>query len=762
MNDDERITTLEVREEPTAQQLIDECKEAITAASAMGVFTRLLNCHETKNCQWATKQGDGRLGEKDESMPVFRWKGAPDLGVPLCGKIIRWLALIRMSVFNRGTLNIGPRKAAAPGEGGGDATGLAAIWQHTCDYFMAISDWTMAKAFKQFSTCVEELGYGVLLADWLPNWRSEKVPVTTQQVSEVLIEKAREIALQQMQVDAETNGLQFDPEAPLPDTVDAAAVSSALVELEMLLASGEITPYHESIIQALDERITAAEARRVIADLRDAANEGKSHYFAKRAEGGMWDVSAPTPWVDFLHPYDMRGDGRCDWIARPVYLSEAQLRARAATEKWNKASLKKLFDNQKNRFWTELSWGYNADWALNGVGIGMVFDMQAMEKMPRWLVVEMWRVVTNKEGLPRIAKAIFNPHMGEDKLLKWQATDLEKLPIIVDTAEPCTYAMMAKGAADIIRDKQNFVKDGLDSEGARGQLGSNPPLLRTVGQHVDMLPGRQLYAKRTGTNFEGSQFMEVPGVDAGHLRVVEKVEQLVEQFYFRSTDTPESDRAMFEEDKRYESLRCYRELMRLLWVLAQENVERLQISRINGVDVDLDAKRDQLQGEADIHIGVHLDGYSKDAAEKFVKVYTQLSQGDRFGALDAAEGMNIATQLLAPTYARRLVMSTEKASGRVVDEQEQRIAKIMAGVPVTYAPRISNPGLRLQVMDQWMQVPGNLQRAQADPVAMPLLQKEMQYLQFQNEQQTKNPTIGRTGVTPNEPTEMGTPTPAAV
>jgi hypothetical protein len=62
-------------------------------------------------------------------------------------------------------------------------------------------------------------------------------------------------------------------------------------------------------------------------------------------------------------------------------------------------------------------------------------------------------------------------------------------------------------------------------------------------------------------------------------------------------------------------------------------------------------------------------------------------------------------------------------------------------------------------MEQWMQVPGNLQRAQADPVAAPLLQKEMQYLQFQNQQQTKNPTIGRTGVTPNEPTEMGSDTP---
>lgn len=758
--DDTPLTTLEAWQQPTAQQLINECQEAITAASAMGVFDRLLRCHETKNCQWPNKQGDGRLGEKDESLPVFRWKGAPDIGVPMCGKIIRWLALLRMSVYNRGSLNIGPRRAPDPESGGGDVTGLAAVWQHTCDYLMSLADWNLSKAFKLFSTCVEELGYGVLLCDWKPSWRLELVSVATQQISDLLVEQQRQMLMAQMQAEAASLGQAVDV-AELPPELDAQAISNALVELETFLMDAETTSWHISLVQALDERITAAEARRVVRELRKADNEGKTQYQAPKADGGTWEVDAPIPWVNFLHPYDMRGTGACDWVARPCYLSESQVRARAKTEKWNKAALKDLLENQRNRFWAELNWGQTA-WALNGVGIGMEINVQSMEKMPRWLVVEMWRVVTNKEGLPRIAKAIFNPHMRDGPLLLWQPTDLDRLPIVVDTAEPCAYAMMAQGAADIIRDKQNFVKDGLDAEGARGQLGSNPPLLRTVGQHVDLQPGRQLYAKRTGSTFEGSQFMKIPGVDAGHLRVVEKVEALVEQYYFRSADTSESDRAMFEEDKRFDSLRCYRELVRLLWTLAQENIDRVQVSRINGVDVELDARRDQLQGEADVHIGVHLDGYSKDSAEKFVKVFTQLSQGDRFGALDAAEGMNIATQLLAPTYARRLIMSPEKASGRVVDEQEQRIAKIMAGVPVTYAPQISNPGLRMQVMEQWMQVPGNLQKAQADPVAGPLFEKELQYLDFQIKQQTANPTIGRTGVKPNDPAEMAaanSPTP---
>jgi hypothetical protein len=745
----DRLETLEVREKPTAGVLVDEVEEAITAASGMGVFTRLLRCKETSRCEWGGKRGDGRLGERDDSMPVFRWQGAPDLGVPLCGKMVRWLKLLRMSVYNRGSLSIGPRRARAETDGGGDATGLAGVWQQVCDYLLDVSDWGLSKAFELFSTTVEELGYGVMLADWRSNWRMERVPLTIQMLTDALIERRRAMLMQMLVAEAEAGGMQMDLTEGLPPELDAEAVNEAMVELEELLMRGPVTDAQAELVMLVDERMSVKEAKRVLKELRDPESGGEGHYHVKRADGGCWKVEALIPWVSVLHPYDLRPTGEAGWVARPVYLSREELMERSRAERWHKGATKRLLEEQANQFWAQLSW-VSVPWALNGVGVGMVIDAVSMERNPRWLVVEMWRRVVDADGLPRIGRAVFSPHMREDgDLLLWQETDLERLPIVVDVAEPCEYAMMARGAADIIVDKQNFVKDGLDAEGARGQLGSNPPLLRTVGTHVDLRPGRQMYAKRAGSGFDGSQFMAVPGVDKGHLEVVEKVEQLVEQFYFRSADTSPEDRAMFEESVRFASMRCYKELLRLLWVLAQEHVDHLLVSRINGVEVELDARRDQLQGEADIHIGVHLDGYSQDAAEKFVRVFTQLSQADRFGALDAAEGMNIATQLLAPTYARRLVMSQEKASGRVIDEQEQRIAKIVAGVPVQYEERVSNPMMRMQVMQAWMQVPENMQRLQAAPAVSEMMEKELQYLHVQTQQQTVNPVTGRTGVEAN-------------
>lgn len=96
-------------------------------------------------------------------------------------------------------------------------------------------------------------------------------------------------------------------------------------------------------------------------------------------------------------------------------------------------------------------------------------------------------------------------------------------------------------------------------------------------------------------------------------------------------------------------------------------------------------------------------------------------------------------------------MPAQVATGRVIDDQEMRIAKVMAGVPVRYDDRVSNPQLRMQVLQQWASMPGNVQRAASDPTVAEMMQKEYDMLQFQDEQQSVNPVTGRTGVKPNEP-----------
>ena len=116
-----------------------------------------------------------------------------------------------------------------------------------------------------------------------------------------------------------------------------------------------------------------------------------------------------------------------------------------------------------------------------------------------------------------VYKAVVNPNMT-DKFLLWEPTDLEQLPFLVDTSEPVTYAMQAMGVADVVKDKQNFIKDRMDEEGARGQLGSNPPLQRTQDQNMKIHPGFQFYTKRGSGGQHGGGLEEETLVHGGLLR----------------------------------------------------------------------------------------------------------------------------------------------------------------------------------------------------------------------------------------------------
>jgi hypothetical protein len=745
-----RITTLEIRKQATPKQLADELTEAILAASSMGVFTRMENCHNTRRCLWAGQTEDGRRGTADENERMFRWKGAPDLRVPLADTQIRRLMLIRSSVTNRGDVTVAPRRVD---EAQSQNENLAGSWQQVMQYFLDIIGPSLFSSLDLFNTCTEELGYCGLLPDWKKVRRMELKKMNLQQIADALIESQT----QMMATDAETANV--DPEIYItPEIQQAIADRVGVVLDEMLGMDTAPTADHIALVRAVDPAMSDSEARRVIKELKKTTGS-EVDYQAPRDDGGEPEVKVLVPFVNFIHPHDMTAKGETDWFCLPEYLTETDVEIRAKSENWNPKAKKNLIETQKNKLFHMLytgtttgSGGRLQGWLANGVGVGLEPSEAALNKCPRWLVIYQFRRVVDRNGLPRIIKCAFHPAMqGDDDLLMWQETDHDKMPLIIDTAEPAAYALLSRGVCDIVVDKQNFIKDSLDSEGARGQLGSNPPLIRGAKDHVGIKPGKELFARRSGNSFEGSEFMPVPVVDQGTFAMQDRVERLINRYYFDSEDTPIEARRMFHEWVTFKGIRVYRQLLRAIWRGVSENIEELQVSSIAGRTVRLSVTRDQLKGEVDIQIGVHLDGYGEDSADKFVGVLGKMIQMNRAENIDWSEAMRISANMLTPTYANRLVLPADVAAGRTIDDQETRLAKIMAGVPVRYDDQVSNPKLRMQVLESWAAMPGNVQRAMQDPTIAEMIRKEQEMLQFRDEQQTVNPMTGRTGVKPNTP-----------
>ena len=767
-DNDSAIRTVKVREKVRVTLLTEELREAIAAAQSAGKFDQLRLCYETRRTLWADQTEDGRHGDPRKSagdrfgaMPsatkrsVFRWEGAPDLRVPLADEMVRRLTMLRKVVLTRGDIRVAPRLVAGGSSEGTDGqtelrrADVAAIWQTVLEHFQHAENWRMSYAWGLFNTCVEEYGYAGLQPDWMKVRRMELRKVSLQELADWLMNRERQEALVEAQRNAAAAGMALEEEV-LPPEIEAALAARVAMRLEELVTlPEEMSAEAIELVRGYDPAMSAREARHVLAQLRARGNE-PALYQAPVDEGGRPVTKVLIPWINWIHPHDLTGDGETSWTAMPEYLDATQLAERAAAERWNQASTTWLKETQENKLFANLYSDLSLPgWAMNGVGVNLVPCEEALKTSPRWLVITMWRRVTDEDGLPRVVKVVFHPAMTEDQEpLLWEETDCSELPLLVATSEEVAYAMQARGVPEVIVDKQNFVKDALDGEGARGQLGSNPPLLRTAKDHVGVRPGIELYARRQGNSFEGSQFMEVPNVDSGTLNLVDRVTAMVRRYFFCDTTTDPESKQMFEEERMTAAVTVLNRWIRMLWKLIQENVDELQVGRIAGRAVRLEVNRDQLQGEADVDIGFYAGSFKEGAAEKLVDVLTKAVQLDRGGTLDSNEAMKLVVTLLSPTYARRLARSADEALQRNREDERQRLAQIMAGVPVNYEAQVPGVNDRMAEVQAFLANPYNVQQLELRPDLREAMEREVQYLQFHRQQQEVNPVIGRTGVEP--------------
>lgn len=734
------ITTLEAREEPPVQAIIDEMENATCLATGHDVWTRLQRCANALTCVWDGKTGDGRQPKPDkwskERKSLWRWEGAPDVAIPLVDLLVRWLTRLRVSVWNRGSARISPQRL--PDEKGAvsPATGMAALWQTVMDFFLHLGGFDFSYVFGLHARIVEAFGYGVLLTDWRRKRRTEMKRMTLQHLVDALLEQRM---------------AGLTPEET--EAVDVQELATAVqMDVEILLADKDVRlKDHLDLVMAVDPLISESEALAVLKELRKNPFQ-PADYFVPRDDGGEPVLRAFIPWAQCIHSADMSGTGECTLFGYPEYLNETQLREASVAGDWDADAFEQFLEQGKNKLYYTSFDGLNMtvpDWAFNGVGIGMKPDLELLARQPHWMVWHVWRRGVNDKGLPCIYRGVLSPYMPE-AFLKWSPTDLTRIPITVDTSEPVSYALLARGVADITVSMQNGIKDTMDSEGARGRLGSNPPFMRASSLYVGMRPGLEINGSQmvSGLDDKLNRFVEVPGVDQGSFRISQELERWAREYYCYAPTTDPDDKRLFMEDLTFKSLRVMSRVLVLMWEQIQENIQELHASSIAGRAVDLDVnRRDQLAGQADVNVAFHVDGLLADRADKFFDLLLKIMQADRAARVDWNEAIEMAVQMRVPSYANRLLMSREQAQENVKMDQELRMVKIANGVPLDYPEIATNPEARMGHLKQWQAIPGNQPQT---PAAQALLDKEAQYLQFQIEQYTRNPTIGRTGVTPND------------
>jgi hypothetical protein len=751
------------REKPDAQEVNDLLKAAITEASAAGLFDKLSKCHKTRRMYWEGQTGDGLLpavNKLPKDRMVFTWPGAPDTGIPWADEVVEEHAMIRKSVWDRGEMRLGPREVEET-DGSGDED-KASGWQTALELMLDQQKRRMRCHLGLFDTCIEEFGYGGVHVGRRKSLRTVKVKVTEADLLQVLVEQQYASVMAQLQEGGTPEGepqmaQMAQMEVP-PEVMAQIQVQAQQVLEEMLLEKGE--GRLQELLLAWDPSMPKTEARWAAKDLkramagREVEGEGQgpgqerepgevaAWYYAPQDDGFQPYTRALVPFVNWIHGMDLTGAGETWWVGLPERLCAADVRARAAVERWDEEFTEKVLSHPNEFLNSGQTWeGRVPSWVLSGAAVEMDSGTVNQED-PFYEVVYMVRRMADAQGRVMVYETLVHPK--EDDCVGYHVcTGLSDLPLVVECREDVLYAVLSRGIPEIaLVAGQAAMKTLVDAEGARSQLASNPPWDSGLEERRTMKPGLQIFNKRRSDG--ESKFLAVPQADQGTLAMLDRLEGYLNKRFFRDTTTDPDMKRLYREGLALSSAESIRAVLVLMWKVMQGSVSTMKASRIAGRLVNLDLDRDSMQGEVDVAVYFNVDGLSTDASDKTMEWGVKLLQVDP-GNVDRAELVNIVARLKDPAMAKRIILPAEEMAQRVTDQENNRIAQMVAGVPMRYEERVSAPQLRLEVLEQWLQDPVNVQRMAQDPEGLgKRIQDEHLYLSRQIQQYQENAVTGRT------------------
>lgn len=722
-----RIAKLEPRIKPEAKDVIQEVRDAVSAAAALGLFDKILVAHETRRCITADMSSDGMLwGER-----AFPWPGTINSRVPLAEEIVSDHVRIRMASLRAGNVQVAPQDAVEDG-------GKAQTWDGVMRYYRQAVKRNLTNQFKLFFTCVEEIGYGIMHVDWRDRQLLRPLPMTFEMTASFLAQESLANHAEMLQMDPE----QIDP------ALQQRAAEEATMQVEQLLADPAYEPSLTALLVRMDASMPESEARKVIKELRrgEAAT-----YYAPRSQGGLPCIKARIPWVNCIHDLSLGTDGECNFFADAERLNEVDVRCRAQQKGWSDEALEALLA-QPNKGLTELmaATGGCPGWLLNGVGIGLTIEQNPADKTPMFEIITVYRLAVNEAGIPAVYETEINVHVT-DLLLSHECREVAAMPFIVEQREPAGLAVQSRGIPEIVLTDQLALKKLKDSTTAAAELASYPPTERTKDDTLPIRPGSEHTVSRFNTGSSGTQskFLEVPGVDEGALKAMEMTRSDVDRLFMRHKDTNPDSRRIFLEDLGSSAVLTYEAVIGLMWLNIQAYVNELTASRIAGRPVSVQASSEDLEGTADVHVEFSPMALNQEMAFKLAEWGTKLAGLDRSGRIDFGAFVEIIARMFDTVLGERIIMPGEVASAQIEKDEQDVIAAIASGQYVT--GHVNSPQSRWTKLQEWLGNPSTLPMLQANPDRYAALQEHIKGLEQEKAQTTTNVAWGQTGQNPIPP-----------
>ena len=728
---------LSTSEPANSEQLITELNDVLNGSTA--AWERFQDAERIRDCIWLGQERStepdrvGRRWEQNLRRKVLPWDGASDAVVYLALEIVLEHADQMQAALLQGVM-----QAIAH-----DSDDLASSAVHSSLLRYLVKTQMQPELGDELAhAAVWRESYGAVCfhVTWEEESRLQPSELTAEQVFEGMFQQILQ------------SGRAEDEEAAL------AMAQQEFEDLRRSLDSADqVTGLAESMRVGLPH-LTMGQLRAVIEEFRDT---GRATFPEPAIAVSRPRWEALRPLIDVFFPLETTRLQRAPWIARFEYLTEADLRNRIESDKWDKKVVEKIIAEQRGKWYNaeardrlRASNRYTSG-VLESSGVGW---QDSWSEQHLFEVIRFYHERVDRKGFPVRYETIL--HGSDDKLVCAHRVQAEKhgLMPFFDSRHDYRSKLLVEsmGVPEMVKTHQAEIKRQHDMTADRSEIATNPTLKvpsHRAGTSYPVGPGAQIPARRG----QEPDYLKPPPLDNTTILVTERVEARVNRFYGRLGDHVPPEVAFPRQQVRINHwLSHLTEGVRLTWALAQQYMEPINVAQVVGAEnaAALKVTREEIQGRFDFNLEFDVrDADAEHVKNKISAVSDILVPLDVHGQLDRSVVLEVVVRSIFPTLASRILRPPQVAAEQELEDERLALAMIMSGVEAPLKEG-QDHAARLQFLQEQIQsnpaVAAMLQQQQGEgsdeksQLIGQMLQQRLQVHQHQL-QQRENAQIGRLG-----------------
>tara|TARA_B100001094_G_scaffold328842_1_gene390217 strand:+ start:154 stop:1836 length:1683 start_codon:yes stop_codon:yes gene_type:complete len=509
-------------------------------------------------------------------------------------------------------------------------------------------------------------------------------------------------------------------------------IAAAMPDMAQIIADGSMDA---QLVELLKENFNVSKSKGK-AMLRELRKDGETTVPITRQVINQPRIKALTPDEDVFFPSWTIDPQQAPYCFHVMKMTPEQLKAKVASEGWHEDFVEACIDSNARG-----ADDTGNEWRMRDTLDTADTDDQTID------VIYCYQRLLDEDDVPGIYCSVICSAVpllfGKHTLLDYGSG---QYPFVISKLEETSKRMYSsRSYPELCESLQQVLKVETDALIDRTSLATLPPLEHPLGRAPSAWgPGVKVPYRTPGE----THFADTPRFDAGNVEIRRFITLAADRYFGRNAAGVDPIEAQAKQqavvDKVFGHLK---QVLDQVYDLYQQYGPDEEYFRVTGVN-DIQKFSKGAAGER-FDFWLSFDVASQDPQQMVERVKAIAELGgmlDKNGTLDTEKLLQVAVGQILPGAAESIMLPTETASAKAMDEERQTIAEIYAGVPPNVQEGDAHEA-KLQIFQQWLQQPDITQKVQQDPALQErintyLKQRQMQIMQKQNA------NIGRLGTAP--------------